>query len=154
MAYYGLIEAKTAGKQIPPDIAYDTDGNLTTDPAKAMEGALRTFDKNYKSAGLAFMVEVLTGPLVGAAFAGIGDSKTNWGNLIIVIDPELLTDREEFKKNVAALGQKVKNTKKLPGVQKIYLPGERGNNLTKQRIDNNTIEIEDNLYRQLCAVAH
>lgn len=56
MAYYGLIEAKTAGRKIPPDIAYDGQGNLTDDPEKAMNGALRPFDKSYKSAGLSLMV--------------------------------------------------------------------------------------------------
>lgn len=149
MAYYGLIEAKTAGKKIPPDIAYDSEGNLTDDPGKAMDGALRPFDKSYKSAGLALMVEILTGPLVGASFTGIGDTATNWGNLVFVIDPEILTDRKEFAKNVSALAERVKATKKLPGVTEILLPGERGNKLTKKRLKSGEIEIEDNLYHAL-----
>lgn len=149
MAYYGLIEAKTAGRKIPLGIAYDSDGNLTDDPGKAMDGALRPFDKSYKSAGLALMVEILTGPLVGASFTGIGDTATNWGNLIFVIDPEMLTDRKEFAKNVSALATHVKATKKLPGVKEILLPGERGDRLTKKRKAEGTIEIEDNLYHAL-----
>lgn len=149
MAYYGLIEAKTAGRKIPSDIAYDSDGNLTDDPGKAMDGALRPFDKSYKSAGLALMVEILTGPLVGASFTGIGDTATNWGNLVFVIDPEMLTDRKEFAKNVSALAARVKATKKLPGVKEILLPGERGDLLTKKRVSEGTIDIEDNLYHAL-----
>lgn len=149
MAYYGLIEAKTAGRKIPPDIAYDSEGNLTDDPGKAMDGALRPFDKSYKGAGLALMVEILTGPLVGASFTGIGDTATNWGNLIIVIDPEMLTDRKEFARNVSALAARVKATKKLPGVTEIFMPGERGDRLTKKRKGDGTIDIEDNLYHSL-----
>ncbi len=149
MAYYGLIEAKTAGRKIPPDIAYDSDGNLTDDPAKAMDGALRPFDKSYKSAGLSLMVEILTGPLVGASFTGIGDTATNWGNLVIAIDPEILTDRKAFAKNVAALAAKVTVTKKLPGVKEILLPGQRGDQLTKKRKAAGMIDIEDNLYHAL-----
>lgn len=148
MAYYGLIEAKTAGRSIPDDIAYDSEGNITTDPAKAMDGAIRPFDKSYKGAGLAMMVEILTGPLVKATFTGIGD-EANWGNLIFVIDPELLTDRVEFAKQVSQMVKKVKSTKKLPGVEEILVPGERGNRLTKQRLDAQEIEIEDNLYKEL-----
>lgn len=45
MPYYGLIEANIAGRRLPEGIAYDKKGNLTTDPAKALDGALRTFDK-------------------------------------------------------------------------------------------------------------
>lgn len=149
MAYYGLIEAKTAGRKIPPDIAYDSEGNLTDDPTKAMDGALRPFDKSYKGAGLSLMVEILTGPLVGASFTGIGDTATNWGNLVFAIDPEMLTDRKEFARNVSALAARVKTTKKLPGVTEILLPGERGDKLTKSRLASGTIDIEDNLYRAL-----
>lgn len=153
MAYYGLIEAKTAGRKIAPDIAYDSEGNLTDDPGKAMDGALRPFDKSYKGAGLALMVEILTGPLVGASFTGVGDTAGNWGNLVIAIDPEILTDRTEFVKNVSALAARVKATKKLPGVIEILLPGQRGDRLTKKRREESVIDIEDNLYHALQSAA-
>lgn len=42
---FGLLEAKTAGKPIPGDVAYDKDGNSTTDPAAALQGAIRVFDR-------------------------------------------------------------------------------------------------------------
>ena len=149
MAYYGLIEAKTAGRKIPADIAYDKDGKLTDDPGLAMDGALRPFDKSYKGAGLSMMVEVLTGPLVGASFAGIGETETNWGNLIMVLDPEMLVDKKTFMDNVEAMQKRLKTVKKLPGVKKIILPSERGDKLTKQRLASGEIEIEDNLYKKL-----
>ncbi len=154
MAYYGLIEAKTAGRKIPPDIAYDNDGKLTDDPSKAMDGALRSFDKSYKGAGLALIVEILTGPLVGASFTGFGNTNTNWGNLVLVIDPELLGDRKEFMANVAKLGKRIKELKKLPGVKEILLPSQRGNKLTQERLQSGEIEIEDNLYNELKKIAN
>ena len=152
MAYYGLIEAKTAGKSIPEGIAYDASGKFTTDPAKAMDGALLPFDKGRKGAGLSFIVEALTGLLVAATFVGIGQSN-NWGNLIMAIDPQLLVNLKTFKKNVLQLGKRVKVTKKLPGVSEILLPGERGNRLTNQRLKSKEIEIEDNLYKELIKVS-
>ena len=148
MAYYGLIEAKTAGQKIPGDVAYDTNGKLTTDPAKAMEGAIRPFDRSYKGAGLAMIVEILTGPLVGASFVGLGE-RNNWGNLIFVIDTELLGDREEFKSKISQLIEDIKASKKLPGVKEIFVPGEKGNRLTQERLDAGEIEIEDNLFQEL-----
>ena len=78
-----------------------------------MDGALRSFDKSYKGAGLALIVEILTGPLVGASFTGFGNTNTNWGNLVLVIDPELLGDRKEFMANVAKLGKRIKELKKI-----------------------------------------
>ncbi len=147
MAYYGLIEAKTAGKSIPEGLAYDKDGNPTTDPAAAMDGAIKSFGA-YKGSGLGFMVTAFTGPLLGAGFAGIGD-RTDWGNLVMAIDPELLTDRNEFKKNVTRLSERVKQTKTLPGVTEVMLPSERGNKLTKERITSGQLDIEENLYNEL-----
>jgi len=149
MAYFGLIEAKTAGKSIPEGIAYDSEGHLTTDPAKAMDGAIRPFDKNYKGAGLSMMVEILTGPLVAASFTGFGDTASNWGNLVMVIDPGLLTDVDLFKKQVSQMAQKVKSTRKLPGVEEIFVPGERGNKATSATVMSGEIEVEDNLLQGL-----
>lgn len=149
MAFYGLIEAQTAGKSIPEDVAYDQDGNPTTDPAMAMKGALRSFDRGYKGAGLAMIVEILAGPLVGAACAGFGDPVKNWGHLVLAIDPGLFGDREEFINNVTTLIGKVKATKRLPGVDEIFVPGERGNRQTARILESGTIEIEDNLLEEL-----
>lgn len=153
MAYYGLIEAKTAGRKIPEGIAYDKNGKITADPAEAMDGAIRPFDKSYKGAGLSMMVEVLTGPLVAASFTGIGDTAINWGNLILVLDPEILVDKKSFMDNVEAMQKRLKTVKKLPGVKEIMLPSERGDKLTKQRLASGEIEIEDNLYKKLKEVA-
>jgi LDH2 family malate/lactate/ureidoglycolate dehydrogenase len=153
MAFYGLVEAKTAGKKIPDDVAYDPDGNSTTDPSLAIKGALRSFDRGFKGSGLAMIVEILGGPLVGAACAGVGDSSKNWGHLVLAIDPGLLGDREEFIGHVTTLIQQIKGTKRLPGVDEIFVPGERGNRLTEQAENSGEIEIEDNLLEELRKVA-
>jgi len=146
--YFGLIQAKAAGQSIPDDVAYDKDGNLTTDPAKAMDGAIRVFDKSYKGYGLSLIVELLTGPLIKSAFVGI-KSELGWGNLIITIDPSIFVDIEEFKDDMAQLEEKIHSSKKLPGVDKVYLPGEKGDELTKQILTTGEIEVEDNLLKQL-----
>lgn len=151
--YYGLIEAETAGRSIPNNTAYDSKGNLTTNPAKAMDGAILPFDRSYKGAGLAMMVEILAGILTGSSFAGIGEGK-DWGNLIFVIDPKLLGTKQEFEKKVTQLIKGVKKSKKLPGVEEVLVPGERGDRLTKERLKKGEIEIEANLYQKLKKVAN
>lgn len=149
MAWFGLKEAATAGKSIPEGIAYDAAGNITTDPNKAMEGAIRPFDKSYKGAGLSMIVQILTGPLTSSSFCGVGDTKNSWGNLIYIIDPALLVDKAEFTKQVSQMVDKVKSTEKLPGVDEIFVPGEKGNRLTKKHVEEDLIEVEDNLLKQL-----
>lgn len=152
-SYFGLVEAVTAGRDIPPDFAYDAQGMPTTDPQKAIAGAIRSFDRSYKGSGLALVAEILAGPLVGAAFCGIGNSKGNWGHLIFAIDPEILIDRNELVENVSAIIRKVKSTKKLPGVEEIFVPGEKENRLARKRQETGLIDVEDNLLAALRKVS-
>lgn len=154
MTFFGLVEAQTAGKSIPADAAYDQSGEPTTDPAMAMKGALRPFDRSYKGAGLALIIEALAGPFVGAACAGVGDPVKNWGHLVLAIDPDLLGDREEFISGVTTLIEKVKATAKLPGINEIFTPGERGNHQASRIRESGTIEIEDNLLAELKKAAY
>lgn len=152
MAYYGLLEAKTAGAGIPDDVAYDAEGNPTTDPAEALKGAIRSFDRGYKGAALSMMIEIMTGPLVGASFTGLNEPRANWGNLVCAIDPAMFVDADEFEQNVAQLAAQVKGAKRLPGVDEILIPGERGDRVRQQALDAGSIEVEDNLWKELNAV--
>jgi LDH2 family malate/lactate/ureidoglycolate dehydrogenase len=86
---------------------------------------------------------------VGAACAGVGDPGKNWGHLVLAIDPDLFGDREAFINNVSTLVEKVKGTKRLPGVEEIFLPGERGNRQAAQIRASGTIDLEDNLLEEL-----
>jgi LDH2 family malate/lactate/ureidoglycolate dehydrogenase len=97
--------------------------------------------------------EMLAGPLVGAAFCGLDDSKGNWGHLIYAIDPDLLGDREVFEANVSRAADKVRSTKRLPGVDEIMVPGERGSRIAQKSLDDGMIEVEDNLLAELRKVA-
>lgn len=155
MAYFGIVQANTAGQTLPENIAYDNKGNLTTNPAKVLDGgAIRTFDKGFKGSGLSMMVQILTGPLVGASFTGIGNVKNNWaGHLVIAIDPEILGGLDSLQQGVTQMIEKVKSTKKLPGVKEILVPSERGDKMTKAVLESGEIEIEDNLYNELKIIA-
>ncbi len=148
-SFFGLVEAVTAGRSIPDDIAYDADGEPTTDPKKAIAGAIRSFDRSYKGSGLALITEILAGPLTGAAFCGIGNSKGNWGHLLLAVDPELLNGEDRFKKNVSEIILKVKSSKRLPGIDEIFLPGEKESALARQRLESGMIDVEDNLLVEL-----
>jgi LDH2 family malate/lactate/ureidoglycolate dehydrogenase len=152
-SYFGLVEAVTAGRDIPGDMAYDAAGQPTTSPAEAMKGAIRSFDRGYKGSGLAMIGEILAGPLVGAAFCGLGDSKGNWGHLIFAMRPDLLSDRDEFLANVRCVIDRVKSTRRLPGVDEILAPGERGSRTAREYLEKGEIDIEDNLLAELRKVA-
>lgn len=52
--------------------------------------------RSHKGSNLALMVELLAGPLVGAAVADKLEER-NWGNLVLVIDPSLLGEPDVIK---------------------------------------------------------
>lgn len=147
ITWYRLVRAKTLGEEIPEGVAIDSEGRPTTNPAKAMEGAILPFDKNYKGSGLNMIIEILTGPLVGA------DSSDNigkgWGNLFIAIDPEALAGIKEFKKNCSTIIDKVRRSKKSKDFKEIRIPGEKGLKLKKQAEQSGEIEIDPKLMSDL-----
>jgi LDH2 family malate/lactate/ureidoglycolate dehydrogenase len=151
MAYFGVVEASTAGRQLPEGIAYDKAGNPTTDPKEVMDdGALKSFDGNKKGSGLSVMIQALTGPLMGAYFTGFGDVSKNWGgHFIMALDPELFQGADATRKGVSQMIEKIKSTRKLTDVDEIFVPGEHGNRLTKEALSSGEIEMEDNLYNEL-----
>ncbi|MDX2141324.1 MAG: Ldh family oxidoreductase [Chloroflexota bacterium] len=152
IARFGIIEAKTAGRAIPAGVAVDAEGNPTTDAAAALAGAILTFG-GYKGAALSLIVEVLTGPLVGAAFTGFGDAASDWGNLAIAINPGLLVDTGAFYDDVARLTGRVKASKRLPGVDEIFIPGERGDQIMDEALASGSIAIDDALWAALNVAA-
>lgn len=147
ITWYGLVRAKALGLKIPDGIAMDVDGVITSDPAEAMKGAVLPFDKNYKGSGLSMMIELLTGPLTGALFCDV--NSTNWGNVFIAIDPDILVGRDVFKKNSSSLIQKVKSSRKQKGVKEILVPGERALRKKQEVEHSGEVEIEDKLYKEL-----
>lgn len=52
--------------------------------------------RSHKGSNLALMVELLAGPLVGAAVADKLEER-NWGNLVLAIDPQLLGEPDVIK---------------------------------------------------------
>ncbi len=93
MARGEIMIAKRDGHDLPPGAAIDRDGNPTTDPAAALEGAQLPFG-GYKGSAIALMVDLLAGPLIGEVSSwesgeadnGDGGPATG-GELILALDP-------------------------------------------------------------------
>jgi len=146
ISYYGLVEAKTQRVQVAEGLGYDKKGNETTDPSEIMEGAIRPFDKGFKSAGLALIVQIIGGALVGGDFL---NESENDGNVVIAINPEAMIGMQKFLEETTKMTKAIKQAKKLEGVEEIMVPGERGDKIRSKIIESDEIEVEDNLYNSL-----
>ncbi len=146
ISYFGLIEAKTQGVQVAEGLGYDKEGNETTSPAEIMEGAIRPFDKGFKGAGLALMVQIIGGALVGGNFL---NESANDGNVVIAINPEAMIGMQKFIEETTKMTEAIKQAKKLEGVEEVIVPGERGDKIRSKILDSDEIEVEDNLLNSL-----
>jgi L-2-hydroxycarboxylate dehydrogenase (NAD+) len=155
MAYFGVVQADTAGQQLPAGIAFDKEGNGTTDPKEVLDGgALRSFDRSHKGSGISVMIQALTGPMMGAYFTGVGDVDANWGgHFILALDPEMFSGLQKTKEGVSEMKRRIKATRKLEGVSEILLPGEKGDRKTQEAISADETEVEENLYNELLKVS-
>lgn len=147
ITWYGLVRAKALGQKLPENVAVDKDGNLTTDPEEAMKGAILPFDRSYKGAGLAMVIELLAGPLVGASYV---HDNGDWGTIFIAISPELLTGTDKFKNNASELIKKVKAGRTRNG-KEIHIPGYDSERRRQEKLDRGEIEIEEKLINDLRA---
>ena len=146
ISYFGLVEAKTQGVQVAKGLGYDKEGNETTDPAEIMQGAIRPFDKGFKGAGLALMVQIIGGALVGGDFLNESD---NDGNVVIAINPEAMIGMQKFVEETTKMAMAIKQGKKLAGVEEVMVPGERGDRIRSEILDSDELEVEENLLTSL-----
>jgi LDH2 family malate/lactate/ureidoglycolate dehydrogenase len=132
VAAYGKVKVKAKrGELMPEGWMIDRQGKPLTDPKRADEGFLLPIGE-HKGYGLALMVGLLAGTLNGAAmgkdvidFNADFKTITNTGQSILVIDLSAFGDPEDFKSRVDTLSRDIRASAKLPGVERIWLPGEQ-----------------------------
>ena len=109
----------------------DRMGEPLTDPSRVDEGFLLPIG-GYKGYGLALVFGLLAGTLNGAAngpdtidFNKDDRTPTNTGQSIVAISIEAFGDVVQFKRKVDALIRTLRNSNRLPDVERIWLPGEQ-----------------------------
>jgi LDH2 family malate/lactate/ureidoglycolate dehydrogenase len=128
---YGKVKAKAArGEMMPEGWMVDREGRPLTDPKRASEGFLLPIG-GYKGYGLALVVGLIAGTLNGAAmgrdvidFNADASSATNTGQAIVAIDPAAFGDIDLFKRAVDQLVRDLRGSERMPGVDRIRVPGE------------------------------
>jgi LDH2 family malate/lactate/ureidoglycolate dehydrogenase len=126
-----IIAAQKKGQPIPLGWALDPDGNPTTDASQALLGTVLTM-AGHKGYALALMVELFSGVLSGSAIGPeVGsmyknlDRKQDVGHFFCLLNIEAFLDYPEFLRRIDDTIDRIKATKKRPGVDEILVPGER-----------------------------
>lgn len=141
---YGTIKNyKLQHKPMPDGWMVDAKTGATiNDPARSGGGLLLPMG-GYKGAGLAIVLGLLAGTLNGAFFGrdvidfnADDSSTTNTGHFMIALDVARFIPLAAFKAEVDRHLRDLRNSKRLPGVDAIRLPGEQRAERRADRVRN------------------
>ena len=126
-----IRKAARRGEPIPIGWALDAEGKETTDADRALKGVVLPIG-GPKGSGLAMMMDLFGGLLTGASFGGHVndqykelDKPQGVGHWFMVFKPDVFLDsNEEYLQKMDTLFERVRNSDKAVGVQRIFTPGE------------------------------
>ena len=142
-----IRKAARNNEKIPDNWATDADGNFTTDPNAALNGALLPMG-GPKGSALALAADIVSGILSGACYAPnlrsfhTPEGKTGVGASLIVMDISRFQPPVDFARKMEDYRSNIKGLKKARGFDEIYMPGEIEYNREKQSLKEG-ISIED-----------
>lgn len=149
-----VLEYQRRKLPLPPGVALGPDRQPTTDPSEALAGSFLAFggEQAYKAFGLGVMIDILSGPLTGAAYAdrvrGSADTtqECTVGDLFLAIDIGQLRDYEQYLDDVEELARVVRGS----GTE-VYLPGDIEEERTAA--SGGFVHLDDDMAVQLSAAA-
>lgn len=154
-------------KPLPDGVVINDTGKTETDPGKVLEdlgkgkaallplGGKGEETSGYKGYGYATLVELLSAALQDGIFLkdtiGIvedGQKRLKVGHFFLAINIENFIPLESFKKTAGTIMRGLRNSKKIPGAERIYTAGEKESIAEKQRAKTG-IPINKNLQQDI-----
>ncbi|MSP12299.1 MAG: Ldh family oxidoreductase [Chloroflexi bacterium] len=153
----GKVElAHARGQSLPTHWMIDAQGRAVVDPAVFWHDdiAMLPFGgpAGYKGYGLGIMVDAIAGGLSWAGCSTAQPTRGGSGFLALAIDIDSFIDLDDFKGEMQILADWVKSSPTLPGVERIYLPGEVEEE-TRLRRTVEGIYIEPSTWEKIAEVA-
>ncbi len=132
------------GKKIPDGWVINQDGRSANDAESILKdlvngsnalvplGGIGEETAGYKGYGYATVVEILSAALQGGSFlkmlTGIKDGRPSpipLGHFFIAIDISAFIELDEFKKTAGQILRELRASRKMPGAERIFTPGEK-----------------------------
>lgn len=142
-----VMLARRLGQDLPPDTAFDAEGNMTTNPHEALSGALAVWG-GAKGSGLSLAVQLL-GIVAGAP--ALPMNLEDFGFLIMVVNPAMFRDVEEFKDEVEKMKEAWHAAPSVTG-SPMRVPFERSDKIRAERRKSGYIEVEPGVIERLKAL--
>ncbi|OQU95878.1 hypothetical protein CLAIMM_02042 [Cladophialophora immunda] len=124
-------------EQLPLNTAFDEHGDMTTDPEKALKGALAVWG-GAKGTGLAVAVQLL-GIMAGSP--ALPPDLAEFGFFIMAIDPSRFRQMDDFKREVGNLVTAFHSAPSFSG-DALRMPFERSNRLRAETRAKGSVEVD------------
>jgi ureidoglycolate dehydrogenase (NAD+) len=130
-----VLTARDRGVSVPLGWGLDAEGRDTTDPKKI---TTLTPLGGPKGSGLSLMIECLASltigsPLISLGLAGGLAANPFLNGVAIAVDLAAIGDLDKFTTEVDRLGDAITGLPRAAGVDRILLPGERGDAILAER---------------------
>ena len=154
-----IIVAAKEGRPIPADWAVDREGRPTTDAAEALQGFVAPVG-GPKGYALTFAIGLISTMLSGAYFGSEVthmyddfEHPQNIGHLFGVLPVATFEALDVYFDRMAKASSDVRGVKRAPGVERVFLPGER-EALLAQRQRREGLDLGVETWRELAQVGN
>lgn len=151
-----VVVQNNKDEPVPEKWLIKENGETERDPATfvAAQSAMLPLGDivGHKGYGLAMMIDAIAGGLSWAGCSAEQPTRGGSGYLALAIKIESFIDPNEYKQEIQRLSEWVKSSRTMPGVERIYLPGEIEEERRLQR-EANGIEIPDKVWNAICETA-
>jgi LDH2 family malate/lactate/ureidoglycolate dehydrogenase len=141
MSWVRIHEYAQRRARLPEGVALTGDGRPTVDPAEALAGMLLPMS-GHRGFGLAVLWEILTGVLSGGPGFGersripdADDRPPGTSMFCLAVNPEFAMPYETFVARVDGMIDRLRASRRAPGVERVTVPGERGRATAARRAD-------------------
>ncbi|MSQ32151.1 MAG: Ldh family oxidoreductase [Dehalococcoidia bacterium] len=155
VSHGGLAPMLAEGKPFPPGILLDGNGEPTTDPktynaTSGQKGSVTNLANNHKGYAIQLATEILGGVLPALMVGGEGFTIASYNNpsFLIAINVGFFQDENAFKDKLDTRIKQLKSSKKKPGVEEIYMPGERSYN-NQQKYRTAGIPVNEHVWKEI-----
>ncbi|WP_041401107.1 Ldh family oxidoreductase [Salinispira pacifica] len=142
-----MMNLKREGKELPPGVALDEEGNETRSPVEGMKGGLLSMGE-HKGSGMALMVELMAGALTGSRVGTVVDG--GWGGTYILIRPGVfLGDDEKVSAQGSELLTALNESRPRGGYDRVRYPGQQSQERRNSHLKNGSIRLPSILWSDI-----
>jgi len=153
--YFEIMHSNKNNIPLKENVAVDTQGIPTTDASKALleDGTsnLLPMGGNYKGYAINYLMEIMTGALIGAKLSTKQDPEyvnEDHGGFLIVIDINSFSDLATFKKEVSEFNNVIRSQKAVEG-KKIIIPGDNNYERLKIAESEGSVKVDESIWNQI-----